>query len=114
MLTIYRNLLLLTRYATISSKTPMAEKLPLLTHLNPFKDMKHVRELGVQGTSLVSQRNLVRGGIAGALAGAVLDHTIGNGGMEWTLYLAGCGAVTDSIQGLGRGAMQIVNGNKSN
>ena len=89
------------------------EKPPLLSHLNPLRDMEHARARGPEGTIFVAYRNLVRGAVYGALSGAILDNTIGNGGVELAILFGACGAVTDMIQGLGRGAVQLTQGNNS-
>ncbi|MEK9159458.1 MAG: hypothetical protein AAB383_01880 [Patescibacteria group bacterium] len=95
----------------------MAEKTPLLDILNPLKDMDRIRNApNERGEVLImtTYRNAIRGALFGALAGTVLDQTVGNGDPQFAIYLGLCGAVTDAIQTLGRGAIQITGGNKSN
>ncbi len=86
----------------------MAERLPFLSHLDPRRDMEHVRALGTEGVLIVPYRNFVRGGIFGALGGAVLDQIFLDGGLDMALLSGASGAILDMAQGLGRGMNQIV------
>lgn len=89
------------------------QKFPILDHLNPLKDVDYMRTLSPSDAMLMPYRNFVRGAIAGALTGLALDQAFGNGGLDLALLGATLGAVPDFVQGLGRGAMEIVNPKKS-
>ena len=92
----------------------MSEKPTTLDRLNPLKDMNDVKSRGGDGLITVAYRNLFRGALAGTLAGLAVDNTVGNGGFDLALFMGACAAIADFTQGLGRGAIQITNGNKSN
>ena len=83
------------------------EKLSLLSHLDPRRDVEHALAQGRSGVILVAQRNFVRGAVVGALAGAGLDHLLLDGGIDMALLFGVNTAVADSIQGLGRGTIEI-------
>lgn len=84
------------------------EKFPLLDHLNPLKDVAWMRSLeDRRGPILLSYRNFFRGAVLGTLTGLGIDNTIGNGGIDLAIWLALVGAVSDGIQGLGRGAVDV-------
>ena len=83
------------------------EKLSLLSHLDPRRDMEHALARGPSGVIFVAYRNFVRGAVVGALAGAGLNHLLLDGGGDMAFFLSTNGALIDGVQGLGRGAVQI-------